>query len=224
MSQEERLFALKFKAIVIGNILEYWDFSVMGTLIDVLSELFFPKVNNLMRFLQGAAVFGAAFFMRPLGGVVFGSIGDLYSRELALTLSVALMLVTSLMLCFLPTYHSIGIYATIFLIFIRLTQGIAVEGEFVGSMVYAIEGADSLYGFWGGATKASAVLGNTLGLGMAAALRHTLSDAQLRSYGWRIPFGIGAVIGFFGLAARNRLLAFMEEETGESTTAGCRNW
>lgn len=212
MSQEGKLFDLKFKAIVIGNILEYWDFSVFGTLIDVLAELFFPEVNELMSFLQGAAVFGAAFFMRPIGGIIFGIIGDLYSRELALTLSVALMLITSLMLCFLPTYDELGIYATILLILIRLMQGIAVGGEFVGSMVFIHEGAQSFHGLWGGATKASAVFGNTLGLGVAAILRYALSDAQLRSYGWRIPFGIGAVIGLFGVASRNRLMAYMEEE------------
>ena len=79
-------------------------------------------------------------------------------------------------------------------------------------MVYAIEGADSSHGYWGGATKASAVFGNTLGLGVAAALRYALSDEQLRSYGWRIPFAIGACIGAFGVKARSRLMARMEEE------------
>ena len=104
MSVVNEIFEQKFLAITVGNVLEYFDFSVFGAFLDIIGSQYFPEGSELMGFLQGAAVFGAAFLMRPLGGVIFGAIGDKYSRELALTWSVLLMLVSSLVLAFLPTY------------------------------------------------------------------------------------------------------------------------
>ncbi len=212
MSVVNEIFEQKFLAITVGNVLEYFDFSVFGAFLDIIGSQYFPEGSELMGFLQGAAVFGAAFLMRPLGGVIFGAIGDKYSRELALTWSVLLMLVSSLVLAFLPTYAQWGIVSTLCLIVVRLAQGVACGGEFVGSMIYTIEGTDSDHGYWGGACKGTAVFGNAAGLGVAALLRYCLSDDQVARWGWRVPFVFGGILGFFGMTLRNRLLAKLEEQ------------
>lgn len=212
MSVVNEIFEQKFLAISVGNVLEYFDFSVFGAFIDVIGKLYFPDGSELMGFLQGAAVFGAAFFMRPLGGVLFGAIGDRYSRELALTYSVLLMLVSSVVLAFLPTYAQWGMLSTFCLIIVRLAQGVACGGEFVGSMIYTIEGTDRRHGYWGGACKGTAVFGNAAGLGVAALLRYVLTEDQVMRWGWRVPFVLGGVLGFFGMILRNRLLAALEDQ------------
>jgi MFS family permease len=212
MTEVDQLFRLKFVAVSVGNILEYFDYSVFASFLDTIGAQFFPEVNELMSLLQGAAIFGVAFVMRPLGGLIFGAIGDRYSRELALSLSVLLMLLTSLALCFLPTYKEWGLTSTVLLIVIRLCQGIACGGEYVGTMIYTIEGAPKWHGFWGGACKATAVFGNALGLGTAALIRNLLSEEDVELYGWRIPFLMAVLLGLFGWSVRQKLLETLEEQ------------
>ena len=152
------------------------------------------------------AVFGAAFLMRPLGGVVMGRIGDTAGRKKALEVSIALMLLPSFLIGCLPSFKQWGIKTTIFLVILRLMQGLAVGGELVGAYIYTIEatgGKDR--GFWGAMCKASGNLGTTLGMGVAALLRCYLTRDSLHTWGWRLPFLSGILFGVVGIWLRSQL-------------------
>ena len=153
-----------------------------------------------------SAVFGAAFLMRPLGGIVMGRIGDTVGRKKALEVSIALMLLPSFFIGCLPSYEVWGLKTTILLIILRLMQGLAVGGELVGAYIYTIEatgGKDR--GFWGAMCKASGNLGTTLGMGVSALLRYYLSKQDLYAWGWRVPFLSGILFGVIGIWLRSKL-------------------
>lgn len=144
--------------------------------------------------------------MRPLGGVVMGRIGDTVGRKKALEVSIALMLLPSFLIGCLPSFKQWGIKTTIFLIILRLMQGLAVGGELVGAYIYTIEatgGKDR--GFWGAMCKASGNLGTTLGMGVAALLRCYLTRDALHNWGWRLPFLSGVIFGIVGIWLRSQL-------------------
>ncbi len=162
---KQKDFNRKFYAMAVGNALEFYDFSVFGSVADIIGENFFPTSNNNMRFLQSLSVFGAAFLMRPLGGILMGKLGDTKGRKIALEYSVLIMLITSLLIGCLPDYHSIGYIGTILLIIFRLCQGFAVGGELVGAFIYTLEAAEGKNrGFWGASCKASGFIGSGLGM------------------------------------------------------------
>lgn len=144
--------------------------------------------------------------MRPLGGIVMGRIGDTVGRKKALEVSIALMLLPSFLIGCLPAYRQWGLKTTIFLVLLRLMQGLAVGGELVGAYIYTIEAAGGIdRGFWGAMCKASGNLGTTLGMGVAALLRCYLSREALYSWGWRIPFLSGVLFGVIGIWLRSKL-------------------
>jgi len=144
--------------------------------------------------------------MRPLGGLLFGYIGDKYSRKKALLISVIMMALTSFAIGCLPTYDVIGVAAPILLTLVRLLQGMSVGGEFVGSMLFTVESAPTnRRGLYGSACLGSACLGLTLGVGMAALLRETLSNEAMLTWGWRLPFLLGIIVGFIGVFVRMKL-------------------
>ena len=163
---------------VVGNVLEWYDFALYGFFAPTIGRLFFPSESRVASLLATYGVFALAFALRPLGGLIFGHIGDRMGRKKALELSVLLMAVPTTLLGLLPTYHDIGLAAPIALTAIRALQGISVGGEFIGSISFLGEHAPSnrrgLLGSW---TSASATLGAVLGslvaaLGNAAFLPH----------------------------------------------------
>lgn len=159
-----------------------------------------------MQLLKSLAIFGAAFVMRPIGGVALGYVGDRVGRKRALEISIFMMFFPSLMIGCLPTYKDIGYYSSILLLLLRLCQGLAAGGELVGAFLYTLEACKGRnVGFWGGATKASGNFGTTLGVGLATVLRSTLSKEQMLSWGWRVPFLASMLFGILGLAARMNL-------------------
>ena len=156
-----------------------------------------------MQLIKSLAIFGAAFVMRPIGGVAFGYIGDRVGRKRALEISILMMFFPSLMIGCLPTYKDIGYYSSVLLLALRLCQGLAAGGELVGAFLYTLEACKGRnVGFWGGATKASGNFGTTLGVGLVTVLRSTISKEQMHSWGWRIPFLASIVFGVVGLATR----------------------
>lgn len=198
----------KILAMGAGNALEWYDFAVFGALADVIGENFFPfqaKEKNLMSSL---CVFGSAFLMRPFGGVLLGYIGDTMGRKRALEISVALMLIPSILMGCLPPYEMWGLYSTILMILLRLLQGMAVGGELVGAFIFTIEatgGKDR--GFWGAICKSSGIWGTALGMGFVAILRQLFSTSELIAWGWRIPFLSTVLVGGVGVYLR----FYMEE-------------
>ena len=193
-------------AAVIGNALEWYDFTVFGFLTVVIAELFFPSSSDYASILLTTASFGVAFFMRPVGGIVLGLYADRAGRKAALSLVIALMTLGILLLAIAPPYSAIGIGAPLIIVIGRLLQGFSAGGEFGSSTALLIEAAPfskrGFYGSWQMASQAAALL---LGAVVGAAVTRGLSPDALKSWGWRVPFIIGLLIGPIGFYIRRNL-------------------
>jgi MHS family proline/betaine transporter-like MFS transporter len=187
----------------VGNLLEWYDFGLFGFFAPVLARQFLPGEDRLASLLGTFGVFASGFLMRPLGGLVFGYVGDRLGRKCALELSVLLMAVSTTLLGTLPTYASVGLAAPLLLTLIRLFQGLSVGGEYIGSMSFLAEHAPpDRRGFLGSWSSFSVVLGSLLGSGAAALCTGLLPEAQLAAWGWRVPFLAGLLIGLVGFWLR----------------------
>ena len=208
----------RFAANALGNFLEFLDFASFGAVADAISVNFFKSdQNSSTRLLESLAIFGVAFVMRPLGGILIGYIGDVFGRSLALKASVSLMVLPSFLIGCLPSYTQAGRLSVVMLVILRLLQGVAAGGEVVGAFVHTLENSPHKSScFWGGTIKASGNLGSATGLGLTALLRRFLSYDQFLSWGWRIPFWCGLPIGILCLWMRYQLQLFDESTT--STT------
>lgn len=183
-----------------------FDFSSFGALIDIIGDKFFPSQNAESSLLIALIIFGLAFVMRPLGGLLIGWIGDTIGRKRALEVSIGLMLLPSFLIGCLPTYDQAGWISPCMLTILRCMQGLAAGGEEVGAFIYVLEAADEdSMGFWGGACKATANLGTALGVGLVAILRVSLHSSAMHQWGWRLPFWAGLLFGAVGLWLRTSL-------------------
>jgi len=192
---------------MIGNALEWYDFVIYGYFAVILGGLFFPHADPITQILMSWGVFWSGFLARPLGSVVFGHIGDKVSRKFALSLSIYVMAIPTALMGCLPTYEQIGLLAPTLLIFFRTLQGFAIGGEFTGSMVFLVEHAPmKKRGMWGSWASFSAVLGVILGSAMVALLAFYLSEGQIQSWAWRLPFLISIVGSLVGGYMRKRLI------------------
>lgn len=190
---------------VVGNILEWYDFSLYGYFATIIAQLFFPTTNKLVSILATFGVFAIGFLMRPLGAIIFGYYGDKVGRKKTLSIAIILMAIPTTLIGLLPTYADWGIMASILLLICRLLQGLAVGGEFCGSIVYLLEHApQNRRGMYGGLSMFSAFAGLLLGSGVAA-LISLLPPDELNVWGWRIPFLMGILLGFIGLFLRWRM-------------------
>ncbi|PTB19723.1 MFS transporter [Trinickia symbiotica] len=207
-------------AAVIGNLLEFFDFTVYSYFALTIGKLFFPAQNSVTSTLLSFAVFAVGFLMRPLGGIVIGRYADRAGRRPALTLTIALMALGAAIIGCAPTYAQIGIAAPVLIVVARLTQGFAQGGEFGAATATLLEtGDDRSRGFrasWQLASQGAAAL---LGSGTAALLSFLLDDAQLHSWGWRIPFLMGTLIAPVGIYLRRHIA-----EEPSSADAGVRHW
>lgn len=191
---------------MIGNALEWYDFVIYGYFAVILGGLFFPNANPMMQLLASWGVFWTGFLARPLGSIVFGHIGDKFSRKSALTLSIYIMAVPTALMGCLPTYSQVGIVATVALIILRTLQGFAIGGEFTGTMVFLVEHApDEKRGYWGSFASFSAVIGVIVGSTFVASLNSYLSSEAMVQWGWRIPFLMSIFGSLVGGYMRARL-------------------
>eukprot|EP00750_Incisomonas_marina_P027431 INCI6190.5.p1 GENE.INCI6190.5~~INCI6190.5.p1 ORF type:complete len:374 (-),score=45.79 INCI6190.5:1196-2167(-) len=190
----------------IGNVLEWFDFSVFGYMTSFLSEAFFPSVDPVAATMSTFTVFAGAFLMRPVGGLIFGHIGDTIGRKRALLSSIILMAIATTAMACLPTYEQAGIAAPVLLTIVRLLQGVSIGGQLVGTFVHAVETAPADEKVRRGAyTFAAASVGTCLGSAMAATLEAVLDHESLIQWGWRIPFGLGLFVGIFTIVFRDRI-------------------
>lgn len=207
------------KALVFGSLasaFEWYDYALFGYFAAIIGQQFFPSVHPLTSLLSSFAVFASGFAMRPLGAIGFGYIGDRIGRKKALILSLVLMAVPTTALGFLPTYNSIGLYASIGLVIIRLLQGLAVGGNYGGSFIFTIEHAPAHQkGFAGSLAMFGTLGGLFLGSGVAALLGMFLSIENLHSFGWRIPFLLGSLSAVLGYYIRNHIPEIHREEDEE---------
>lgn len=202
---------------LVGNVMEWYDFAVYGYFAATIGRLFFPSEDPVISLIAAFGSFAAGFLIRPLGGIVFGRIGDLVGRQRAMFLSIMTMAIPTMLMGFLPTYESIGIMAPILLISIRLIQGLSVGGEYTSSLVFMVEQApknrrafSAMWGAWG------ASAGTLLGSGVGFLTAYLLSPNQLDSWGWRLAFIMGGGVAFVGLILRRGMHA--EEPISKSKT------
>lgn len=180
----------------VGNLLEWYDFAVYGFLASTIATLFFPSDDRVASLLASFAVFAVGFFARPLGGLIFGHYGDKVGRRTTLAASIILMATATFLLGLLPTYAQVGILAPILLVVIRVIQGLSAGGEWGGSASFLVEFAPaSRRGFYGSWQQFTVVGGFLLGSGTSALLTTVLSEDAFLSWGWRLPFLFGIVLG-----------------------------
>lgn len=191
---------------VIGNVVEWYDFALYGYLAAIIGRLFFPADNPTASLLASYGVFAAGFLMRPLGGVVFGWLGDTIGRGRTMLISVAMMAMPTVALGLLPDYHSIGTAAPVLLVLIRLVQGLSVGGEFSSSVTYMVETApDDGRGRAGSWANVGSMSGMLMGSAAAALVSTVFSVEVLDAWGWRLPFLFGGVIGVTAILLRRNL-------------------
>jgi MHS family proline/betaine transporter-like MFS transporter len=193
-------------AVVIGNVLEWYDFVVYGYFATTIALKFFPASDETASLMAAFAAFGIGFIFRPLGAIVIGPIGDRKGRKSALILTIMLMASGTLLIGLLPSYETIGIAAPIILVFARLIQGFSIGGEWGTSIAYIVESApEGKRGLYGSFQQATLVAGLLLGSGVAASLATLLDPATMQSWGWRVPFLIGGVIAPVGFYMRRNI-------------------
>ncbi len=193
-------------AAVIGNVLEWYDFAVYAFLATTLAKQFFPSGDDVSALLATFAVFGVGFVVRPLGGIVIGRLGDTHGRKRALTLTIALMALGTVVIGLLPSYGAIGPAASALLVAARLLQGFSAGGEWGSATAFIVEWAPpQRRGLFGSLQQASVAGGFLLGSLVTALLGTLLQPAALESWGWRIPFLLGGLLGPVGLYMRRRI-------------------
>ncbi len=202
--QEGNYIKRAILSCMVGNALEWYDFALYGYFATTIGSLFFPKFSMVASLMATFGIFAAGFIMRPLGGAIFGHIGDKMGRKKALLWSIYLMAIPTTLIGLLPTYEQIGWLAPLFLTLIRLAQGLSMGGAFTGSMIFVVETAGQksrgLYGSW---VVFSLLIGILAGSAIATSTCYFLSEEQLMDWGWRIPFLLSVVGGLIGSMMRH---------------------
>ena len=191
----------------IGNFMESYDFSVYSLVATLLAQTFYPGngsgAGNLIATFGTLAV---AFIVRPLGGFVFGPLGDRIGRKPVLLITIALMTFSATATGLLPTYRSIGVWAPCLLILVRLCQGLSTGGEYAGAMTYIVEAApDRRRGMLAGFLPMGTLSGNVAAIAMVTGLQVALPQHDMASWGWRIPFFLALPLGLTAVVLRLRL-------------------
>ncbi|WP_029145360.1 MFS transporter [Microbacterium luticocti] len=193
-------------AALVGTSIEWYDFYVYATAAAIVfPQVFFPEVDHALGTLASFGTYAVAFFMRPLGGIIFGHIGDKIGRKPALTITLMTMGVATVLVGCVPGYATIGVWGAIILILLRMAQGLAVGGEWGGASLMSVESAPPKHKvFYGGFTQ----LGNPLGALLATGafwILAAMGDEVLLSWGWRIPFLFSIVLIAVGVWVRYRV-------------------
>jgi len=211
----------------VGNLVEWYDWYVYAAFSLYFAEVFFPGGDRTSQLLKTAAIFAVGFLMRPLGAWLLGRYADRHGRKRALMLSVVMMCTGSLVIACTPGYASIGVAAPILLVLARLLQGLSVGGEYGTSATYLSEVATREHrGFWSSFQYVTLVMGHLIALGVLIALQRVfLTDGQLREWGWRIPFVIGAIAAVVALWLRRNMAeseSFRRSEAGAGDAGNAR--
>jgi len=189
---------------VVGNMLEWYDFVLFGFFAAEIGAHFFPASNPTASLLAAYGTFAAGFVMRPVGGALFGWVGDRFGRKQALIWSMLAMAFPSFFIGLLPSEATIGMAAPVLLVVFRLLQGLAVGGEYMASSVFLVEGAmPGKRGFMGSWSPFGASVGTLLGAAAGALVNAILPPDAVMMYGWRIPFIVGLGVGLGGLLIRS---------------------
>lgn len=200
-----------------GNLVEWFDWYAYAAFTLYFAPVLFPASSPTAQLLSAAAVFAVGFLMRPIGAWIMGVYADRRGRKAGLALSVTLMCAGSLIIAVTPAYASVGLLAPAMLLVARLLQGISVGGEYGASATYLSEMAQARHrGFWSSFQYVTLISGQLLALLLLIGLQNTLTEAQLSTWGWRIPFFVGAALAVIVFWLRRRLdetAAFADEAT-----------
>lgn len=194
------------RAAVVGTIVEYYDFGIYGYMATMVATLFFVAEDETAALLGTFAAFAVAFFLRVPGGIFFGHMGDKYGRKNALSWTILLMVVATAAMGLMPTYATLGVWATVLLVLARCLQGFAAGGELGGANAFVSESAPTRWR----ATQTSMVnsgtyLGSLAASLVALGITSTFTEEQILEWAWRIPFLLSVVIGVVGIWIRNNL-------------------
>jgi len=191
----------------IGNLVEWYDWYAYSFFSIYFAPAFFPKADHTAQLLNTAAIFAVGFFMRPIGGWVFGSFADQYGRKKAMTVSVLIMSFGSLLIACSPTYQTIGLFAPALLFIARLIQGLSVGGEYGTSATYLSEMATKeKRGYYSSFQYVTLIGGQLIAVSLQLVLQNLiLTEEEMKTWGWRIPFFIGAVLSVIAFYIRSTL-------------------
>jgi MFS transporter, MHS family, alpha-ketoglutarate permease len=221
---KSQLIRSRVKGVVggsIGNLVEWYDWYAYSVFALYFGAAFFPKDSETAQLLNTAGIFAIGFLMRPIGGWIMGTYADRKGRKAALTLSVLLMSAGSLMIMLVPGYKHIGIAAPIILVLARMLQGLSIGGEYGTAATYLSEIAPKKHrGFYSSFQYVTSCMGQLIALSILLVLqRFLLTKVQLGDWGWRIPFGLGAVLSVSAIYLRRSLTetdSFKNEKVAQS--------
>ena len=207
---DSKINSSNLKSIIsssIGNVLEWYEYTLYAYFAKVISTLFFPTSDDFVAMLLTFATFAVGLAARPIGGLLFGYIGDRHSRKKMLTLTMFLMSIPTMLIGMLPTYDQIGIFAPIFLIILRIIQGIALGGEFGASCVYLFESVpENKRGFYGTLALTGVGTGLVLSSLTIVLVEALATEQQIYYFAWRIPFFVSVLGSFIAYYMRMNLL------------------
>lgn len=193
-------------ASFIGNFVEWFDYASYGYFATVIAAAFFPEIAPTAALMATFAVFAISFVIRPIGGIVWGSIGDKIGRRTALSWSILIMSGATTLIALLPSYAQIGMLAPVLLLVVRMVQGFSASGEYAGATSFIAEYSPTARrGFYTSMVPASTAAGLLAGSLMSAALFGILTEEQMQSFGWRLPFLLAFPLGLIGLYIRLKL-------------------
>jgi MFS transporter, MHS family, proline/betaine transporter len=193
-------------AMALGNAMEWFDFGVYSYIAVTLGKVFFPSSSPSAQLIATFGTFAAAFLVRPVGGMVFGPLGDRIGRQRVLAMTMIMMALGTFAIGLIPSYTSIGIMAPVLLLVARLVQGFSTGGEYGGAATFIAEfSTDRRRGLMGSFLEFGTLVGYILGAGTVAVLTATLSQDALLTWGWRVPFMIAGPLGLIGLYIRLKL-------------------
>ncbi len=220
----DRISGKRLRAIFVGsagNLVEWFDFYCYSAFALYFASSFFPAQDATAQMMSTAGIFALGFFVRPIGGILFGHIGDRHGRKTALMASVLLMCFGSLLIACAPTYATAGILSPCILLLARLLQGLSLGGEYGASATYLSEMADSKHrGFYSSFQYVTLIGGQLLALLLLLMLqRYLLDDQQLRAWGWRIPFVAGACLALLALRLRHDMPETQSFEAARKTSS-----
>ncbi|MHA1558727.1 MAG: MFS transporter [Alphaproteobacteria bacterium] len=177
---------------MVSNIFQWYAFTLFGYLAPVIGQLFFPSLDKTLQLLFAFGTFAAGYLARPLGGLIFGYIGDKLGRKYSVVLTIFVMVLPTVLIGILPTYKSMGIFASVLLILLRMLQGISMGGNYAGTITLTTEhSTQNKKGLIGCLTVTGCLLGVMLGSSVVAFLSSMMSDNSFEIWGWRIPFILG---------------------------------
>jgi MFS family permease len=204
--EEKKTLWSVIMASSVGTLIEWYDFYIFGSLATILSQQFFPQTNPTAAFLSTLATFAAGFVVRPFGAIVFGRLGDLVGRKYTFLVTLILMGGSTFAIGLVPGYDSIGIFAPLIVLLLRLLQGLALGGEYGGAATYVAEHAPAAQrGYYTSFIQTTATLGLFVSIGVILAVRHWIGVEEFNDWGWRIPFILSAILVGVSIYIRLRM-------------------